>query len=249
MTTKFCLRCKQIKPLSDFYIRKSGSRAGKPIEHCKKCVCDKAREYREATGSPYKDPMRKAKKAKYDRVYRATHPEKQSKNGYYAAHREQRRAYTQSWNHRTGLCRPMNEAIDSSQYLGVYVAERALSGLFDHVERMPFGNPKFDFICGKGFKIDCKSACTQYSKRYDSPGQWHFNVNRNTIADYFLCLAFNNREALEPQHVWLIPGHAINDHVGFGISNTPRSLAKWSKYERPLDRVLARCSEMRSETA
>jgi hypothetical protein len=160
------------------------------------------------------------------------------------AHLEHSREWDRAYKHRIGQSTPMGKAVNSSAYLGVYVAERALSKFFDHIERMPFGNPGYDFVCGKGYKIDVKSSCFNHRR---SSSYWIFQIRKNAIADYFLCLAFDDRESLTPLHVWLIPGNEINTKSGIGITNTDRSLAKHAKYERPLDRVITRCSEMRSE--
>jgi hypothetical protein len=152
--------------------------------------------------------------------------------------------YSRDWCHKTGKKRPLNEAKDCGPYLGIVVAERALSKFFDHIERMPYSNPGYDFICGKGFKIDVKSACLCHN-----PEKWGFHINKNQEADYFLCIAFDNRVDLTPLHVWLIPGNKINHLVGIGIYDSRRSFEKWSTYEQPIDKVIACCSEMRGAKA
>jgi hypothetical protein len=122
-------------------------------------------------------------------------------------------------------------------YLGIHIAEKILSNLFINTEMMPNGNPGYDFTCGKGYKIDCKSSTI----RNDS--YWSFNITRNIITDYFLCLAFDNRDSLTPLHVWLIPGHLVSHLTGLSISKS--TTWKWSKYEQPLDQVLKCCDVMR----
>jgi hypothetical protein len=149
--------------------------------------------------------------------------------------------------HLQGASRPMSEATDTSSYLGVYIAERALSKFFDNIERMPFGHPGYDFVCGKGFKIDVKSCCIRKMKQGNPC--WMFTIRRNPVADWFLCLAFDNRESLEPQHVWLIPAYLINHLKTWGIRDSPAVLSKWRDYERPLDKVLACCETIRSSTS
>ena len=126
-----------------------------------------------------------------------------------------------------------------ASYLGVHITERVLSKFFDHIERMPPTNPGYDFICGKGFKIDVKSSCLWHQK-YRSP-KWGFHIEKNTIADYFLWLAFDDRDNLNPKHVWLVPGKNVNDKVTISIANIPKSIAKWSQYEKSLDKVVACC--------
>lgn len=140
----------------------------------------------------------------------------------------------------------MSENRDCAQWLGVHIAERALSKFFDHIERLPNNSPGGDFRCGKGFLIDVKSSCLHTDEDRKTP-RLHFRINHNTRADYFLCLGFTDRESLEPIHVWLIPGNAINHLRSLGISMSPRSLAKWAQYERPLERVVCCCSKMKAK--
>jgi len=93
-----------------------------------------------------------------------------------------------------------------SMFLGCHVAERVLSYVFKDVERMPFNNPGFDFICNKGKKIDVKSACLYNNNHYT------FVISHNNIADYFLCIGFDNRKNLIPQHIWLINSNNFYFH-------------------------------------
>ena len=127
-----------------------------------------------------------------------------------------------------------------SVYLGVYVAERILADVFNNVERMPNGNTGFDFICGKGYKIDVKSACLG-----EKSNHWQFQIRQNTIADYFLLLAFDNRNDLNPVHLWLIPGHVLNHQKGTSIAVS--TLDRWSEYELTdkLDKVIKCCNTKR----
>jgi hypothetical protein len=204
--------------------------------------------------------MRSEKKREYNpvsrREYYISHREeaKAQSKAYHAAHREEAKACSKAYhalhpgqdtirNHLSGKCRPMSEAKDCSMYLGVYVAERALSRFFDHIERMPMCNPGFDFLCGRGYKIDVKSACLREQSR--GSAKWQFYIGRNEAADYFLCLAFDNRENLEPKYVWLIPGKIVNNHALISISDTEKSRARFSAYLQPLDRVNACCEQMR----
>ena len=102
---------------------------------------------------------------------------------------------------------PMSENKECSLYLGVHVAEQVLSKVFKNVKQMPNGNKGYDFICNKNMKIDVKSS-TILKRDYKSDS-WLFQIKRNKIADYFLCLAFDNREDLNPLHIWLIPSENI----------------------------------------
>lgn len=128
-----------------------------------------------------------------------------------------------------------------ASYLGVYVAERLLSKIFKNVERMPYGHPGYDFICGKGYKVDVKGGCLGNN----TPDRWLFKINKNQIADYFLCLAFDNRYDLNPIHVWLIPCEVLNNKVCTSISKYQTD--RWSEYEQPLDKVLKCCDTMKGD--
>jgi hypothetical protein len=150
--------------------------------------------------------------------------------------------------YQTGECKgPLENNPACTLYLGIHIAERILSHYFEGITIMPRGNKGFDFICKKGYKIDVKSKCIRIRGPPHYTNAWEFNSKHNTIADYFLCLAFDNRESLTPLHVWLIPGNIVN-HLGmFSITNTPQCLSKWSQYERPIDKVLECCTLLREE--
>jgi len=136
------------------------------------------------------------------------------------------------WWYKNRNGRPMNENKLCASYLGVYIAEAALRDIFDVMERMPNNNPGYDYICGRGYKIDVKSSILFTHGN----GRWSFAINRNVIADYFLCLAFDSRELLNPMHIWLIPSEQINRKKNFTISLV--NIGKWSEYEMPLTKLL-----------
>jgi len=121
---------------------------------------------------------------------------------------------------------------DCGIFLGCHVAERVLSYVFKDVKRMPYGNKGFDFICNKGFKIDSKASCLLKKRN-----NYSFAIRNNKIADYFLCIGFDNRENLNPQHIWLIKSDEIirnkklNEFTSLTIQNTEYGLTKFSKYE------------------
>jgi len=135
--------------------------------------------------------------------------------------------------------RLLGENKECGAYLGIYVAERILSKFFDGLQRAKSGNPGFDFTCKKGFKIDAKSSCLR------SSGGWTFNIRRNKVADYFLCLAFDTRESLEPQHIWLIPGDVINNKLSLWIQET--HVNDWVEFEKPLNKIISCCDTFRKQ--
>lgn len=148
------------------------------------------------------------------------------------------------WMYKTGKSHPMNKNRGCSSFLGIHVAEEVLAGLFEHVEKAPMNNPGWDFICGKKKRIDCKSSCLRQDSRTIL---WGFEINKNDKCDYFLCIAFDDRENLNPLHVWLIPGDVINHLVCLSITDSSKSLYKWKKYEKSLDKVLTCCAILKGD--
>ena len=143
-------------------------------------------------------------------------------------------------NIRAGRMRgeqPYNKNKECAAFLGVHVAERVLSRVFKNVKRMPYGHPGYDIVCNKNKKIDIKSACIN---KHDA---WVFNIRRNLIADYFLCLAFDNREDLNPLHAWLIPAKEVNCFTGIGICKN--TIHKWDAYKLDVSRVAKCCDAMK----
>lgn len=129
---------------------------------------------------------------------------------------------------------------ECSLFLGVHVAEQVLSKAFKNVERMPQNNPGYDFICSKGKKIDVKSSTFDKKTK-----RWIFHVGKNKIADYFLCLAFDNRENLNPEHMWIIPGEFLNHKITVSIGIT--KIKKWDKYRLDIDRVVLCCDTIKKK--
>ena len=135
---------------------------------------------------------------------------------------------------------PMDENKDCTLYLGVYVTERLLRHYFRDVEAMPYGNPGFDFICNRDKLIDAKSACLNVN------GGWQFHIKRNVIADFFVLVAFDNREDLNVLHVWMIPGDVVNHLKSASIS--PSTIHKWDQYKLDVDKASSCCNEMKNKS-
>ena len=154
------------------------------------------------------------------------------------------REYQTEWRHRTGKSKPLSEAKTCPSYLGVHIAERVLLNFFDNVTKMPYGNPGYDFVCGKGFKIDVKSACRIRNSR--SP-RWAFEIKKNDVPDFFLCLAFDDLTSLNPEHLFLVPRDAVKGKRVLSISN--KSMENWKPFEKSLDRVLSQCGAIRNDQA
>lgn len=148
-----------------------------------------------------------------------------------------RAQYTRASRKRGQL--PMSKNKDCTSYLGVHIVEGVLGHVFKDVEVMPYGNPGYDVVCNKGKKIDFKGSCLHKN------GRWSFHIGCNTIADYFLFLAFDNIEDLNPLHVWLIPGDVVNHLTGVGIS--PSTVSKWDMYKLDVDNVINCCDVIRGK--
>jgi ankyrin repeat protein len=134
----------------------------------------------------------------------------------------------------------MDKNRECSMFLGIHVAEEVLCRLFEDVERMPTNNPGYDFVCSNGYLIDSKSACIL---KNDGIPKWHFHINKNTIADYFILLAFDNRESLTPLHIWMIPGSVVNHLTSIAISESV--IHKWDEYRLDIDKVVMCCDTMK----
>lgn len=129
-----------------------------------------------------------------------------------------------------------------ASFLGIYVAEHVLSMVFNDVKIMPPNHNGYDFICNKGMKIDVKAACL--TKSHGEYVQWNFSLRRNTMADFFLCLAFNTRNDLDPVHLWLIPGNEINHLMGASIAKS--TINKWDNYKLDITKVIDCCNTLKS---
>lgn len=156
---------------------------------------------------------------------------------WYHANLDTARAQKTRANRKHGM-KPMEENRECASFLGVHVAEQVLSNVFKNVERMPYNTPGYDFICGKGYKIDVKSSTIHKKGKY-----WQFHIRQNMCADYFLCIAFDNRENLNPLHLWLLPGNIVNQFRGISIH--PSTINKWDEYRLDINRVIKCCNTIK----
>ena len=174
-----------------------------------------------------------------DRSWRKENPEKhRARNARWKKENPDKAKAISTRNNRKNGAIPMDENKDSAAYLGVYINERLIRLHFKDVEVFPYGHPGFDFICNKNMKIDGKSSCLT------AGGRWIFAIKRNTEADYFLCVAYDDREKLNIAHVWMIPGEDVNDHVSISIS--PNTVHKWDKYIYDIEGFSACCNAMKN---
>ena len=219
--TKTCSKCGETKPLDEFHNHKIGKYDKNSV--CKEC------------------------KKKLARKYRQEHPKekKESDRKSYQKHKKERNKKQKEWYERTGReqqgSKSMYENKMCANYLGIVIGERLCRHLFKDVEVMPHGNTGYDIVCNKGKKIDIKSGCIVFNKGYP---RWQFNIGRNKIADFFILVAFDNVEDLNPLHLWMIPGHEINHKTSKSIR--PPTLHKWDKWKRSIEEVQLCCTEMKN---
>lgn len=221
LKTKHCNGCGEDKELTEFNVHKNGKRTGKLVSQCKECC-------------------------------------KRRNSAWYAANTERANAASRAWwksnleksrklnrdNSYKHGSKPALENKSSTTFLGCVVAETVLSHEFPGFKRMPNCNPGYDYECPKGYKIDVKSACRRHRK--NGTDNWGFSIKKNKVPNYFLFLAFDNRENLNPEHVWLIPGDVVNEKIEITITDLPEILIRWSQYERSLKNVLKCCSKLRN---
>lgn len=132
----------------------------------------------------------------------------------------------------------MSENKQCSQYLGIHVAERVLRNTFNDVTVMPMHNRGYDFVCNRGKKIDVKAST------YNDTRGWRFHINKNKMAEFFLLLAFDNRDNLNPIHMWMIPADHINAYDRTSIKNT--TVGRWRQYEMNINKVIDCCNAIKN---
>lgn len=126
---------------------------------------------------------------------------------------------------------PARENPDCANWLGDF-AEDVLFDAFGAVQKMPKNFVGYDFICRNGYKIDAKSCC--YSEKYD---RWKFDIRGNDIADYIICIGFDNRRSLEPVRVWIIPNAEFRCKTGITI----HSKSGYNKYMIDINNIRNVC--------
>ena len=167
-----------------------------------------------------------------DRLYRAVNRDEMNakQRARHKANPDKAKANGTRASRKKG-CLSMSENKECTLYLGVYRVERLLKHFFNDVEMMPFGNKGYDAICNKGKKVDAKSSCIQ-----KNGNGWTFHIKHNTIADYFWCVALDNRKNLTIIHIWMLPGDKFS-HLS-GVSISPSTIDKWSEYEKSIDEAI-----------
>jgi hypothetical protein len=154
---------------------------------------------------------------------------------------EYRRKYLQNWRHENCIQQPLEENTECAHYLGTYIAERQygrkiLPIIFGGIEKeMPYGNPQYDFIVKNGIKVDIKSCVLREPLKGWKGWEPHVRWNKNT--DYFVMLAFDDRENLNLFHIWvveknvIIRGREFYKRESIKITDTRRGLLEFILFD------------------
>lgn len=147
---------------------------------------------------------------------------------------EQHRDYYREWTHETGRNLPAEDNPDCPRYFGDFT-ESLMIQTFEGATKMPSNNPGYDWTCKKGDKIDNKGSCLIYRKG-KSP-MWQFNIMYNNITDWFILSAWDNRDSLNPLHVWafhkddIVRGRKFWRRDTLAITDISKGLKEFEKYE------------------
>lgn len=244
MSTKRCPTCGQEKSDADFWNRSSSRRLLR--SECKSCEKIRSRAYKEKRrkDNTPASVVRETKKCRSCGVV------KTATEFYHNIGTSDRLASyckicahtnVRNWKHLRGLNAPMAENKLCTAYLGVVIGEQLLPSYFPGVRRMPTNNPKYDFVCPKGFKIDVKTS-TLHGVNQKGVVGWRFNIKQNEDADYFACIGFDDRESLNVVRFWLIPGAKIARLTALVITTGIQSLHKWAEFEKPIETLVNSCN-------
>lgn len=144
---------------------------------------------------------------------------------------ERMREYT----YKTGKNLPREVNDDCSLWFGEFISQNYVMKTFEDSIKIPSNNPGFDWICKKGQKIDHKGACLKYYP-WQSP-HWSFHIRHNKISDYFILSAWDDKDNLNPLHVWMfhkndkVRGRKFCEFEEFVVTNTPEKLKELEKWE------------------
>ena len=141
------------------------------------------------------------------------------------------------YRHETGRQKPMEDAKDCPAHFGVCIGEKYVSQVFEGCKPAPYGTPGYDWEW-KGLKVQHKARCITV-REWGWSSLWYFTrLDFNKIADKFVLSGWDDREGLNPLHIWIFDKDDImSDGLPFWnrnsitILNTPEGLAEFAKYE------------------
>jgi hypothetical protein len=139
------------------------------------------------------------------------------------------------YRHETGRQRPMEDTPDCPEYFGICIGEKYVSQVFEDSKPVPYGTPGYDWEWND-LKVQHKARCLN---TLGVPRYWRFTrLDYNKIAQKFVISGWDNRNTLNPKHIWIFDKDEImsdglpfwNRH-DFKIYDTPEGLAEYAKYE------------------
>lgn len=193
--------------------------------------------------------------------------------------RKERNEYKRNWKRQyrwnKGISEPMEFNESCPSYFGVSFGEelfrRFLLTIFEHVKKTGYIDKGIDFIC-KSPKYEFVDKHLQFKLERDKEysmqlkvrrlqsvsmgnDNFHFPINYNHIPDYFILVGFNNREDLNPAHIWLIykddiiRGRKFWRRNSFSVVNVPQHIIEFEKYELKdeLEIINKLCNQLKEE--
>ena len=156
------------------------------------------------------------------------------------------------WTHETGRRLPKEFNEDCSAHFGEFT-ENIMIQTFENAKKMPYGNPGFDWTCKNGDKIDNKGVCLVCIQGKSQ--RWVFSIKYNNIAEWFILSAWDNRDSLNPLHVWIFHKNDIFKGKKFWrrdtvtIIDSPKGLMRFKEYEVTdrLDKLKELCNKKKKK--
>ena len=120
------------------------------------------------------------------------------------------------------------------QFLGISIGGHLCKHHFKDVEVMPRNRRGYDIVCNKGKKIDVKISCATFTENRKNQS-FHFRIEKNKIADYFILIALDNGKDINILNLWIVPGHEVNNKSN--ITTSLKTMHKWNKWKRDIKEI------------
>ena|GEM_PF-6068123 len=133
------------------------------------------------------------------------------------------------WRWKTGRSGSMLTNAECGLYIWEH-AKRIVLHLFPDAQEMPHLNSGYNFICRNGKKIAVRAG--RILSGHASP-TWCFHTERNSIADYVACFAYEDMLLpLKLVHFWIVPHSVFGGKKRVTMTGSTRGLEKWVRFER-----------------
>lgn len=159
---------------------------------------------------------------------------------YYHKHQDRLNIYRNKLNHCNGVCQPIGKNKNCPTYTNVCVSKKVIAHIFPNTKQIHGNNHGYGVLCVDGTKVSVKTSCREINGK---TFRWRFAIRKNHITDYFLLVALDNREDMNIEHVWIVPGDKVNMFVGTSI--TTSNLQKWDDYRIDMDRIDSCCNVLK----